>query len=85
MDKIGIKSTGESLRQGSFSPFDRSGSCNVFIQDLESGIQLDLNSVKLSNSYCMCLTDRGGRTWERRALPRPLCWLADVISKVGPT
>lgn len=41
-DRIGIKSTGESLKDGYFSPFDRSSSCNVFIQDLENGIQLEL-------------------------------------------
>lgn len=41
-DRTGIKSTGESLKDGSFSPFDQSGSCNVFIQDLENRIQLEL-------------------------------------------
>lgn len=37
-----MKPTGESLKDGSSSPFDRSGGCNVFIQDLENGIQLEL-------------------------------------------
>ena len=41
-DRTGLKSTGESLKDGSFSPFDQSGSCNVFIQDLENRIQLEL-------------------------------------------
>lgn len=41
-DRIGIKSSGESLKDDSFSPFDRRDSCNVFIQDLENRIQLEL-------------------------------------------
>lgn len=44
-DRTGIKSTGESLKDGSFLHLTKSGSCNVFIQDLENRIQLELNGV----------------------------------------
>lgn len=39
-DRTGIKSP-KSLKMA-LSPFDQSGSCNVFIQDLENRIQLEL-------------------------------------------